>query len=69
MPGKDEVEAYLQKHNLSAILQETITEIVKEGMPDNPLTVIASKLNAIGNPVPARPSYRPPLDKRSSARC
>jgi len=50
MPSKDEVEAYLAKHKLSTILQESITELVKEGMPDNPLAVIASKLNAVGNP-------------------
>jgi hypothetical protein len=56
MPSKDEVEAYLAKHKLSTILQECITALVKEGMPDDPLTVIASKLNAVGNPVCARAS-------------
>ena len=70
MPIKDEVEAYLAKHKLSAILQESITELVKEGMPDNPLAVIASKLNAIGNPVRARAAAhtRLPSETRSFAR-
>ena len=61
MPSKDEVEAYLAKHKLSTILQECITALVKEGMPDDPLTVIASKLNAVGNPGCARASAHPRL--------
>lgn len=71
MPSKDEVEAYLAKHKLSAILQESISELVKEGMPDNPLAVIASKLNAVGNPVraSAAANTRLPSEMHSFVRC
>lgn len=45
MPTKAEIEAYLAKYKIDESLQTVITELVKEGMPPNPLQVIADKLS------------------------
>ena len=44
MPTKTEVEEYLAKNNVEAELEKAIKELVREGMPPNPLKVISEKL-------------------------
>lgn len=46
MPTKEEVEAYLTKNCVNDVLQKAISELVQEGMPDNPLLVLSDKLRA-----------------------
>ena len=48
MASKAEIEAYVTKHQLEKHIQEAISELVKEGMPDDALTVLGKKLLARG---------------------
>lgn len=48
MPTKEEIESYLKKYNLDVQLQVAITDLVKEGMPNNPLEYVGGKLQGMG---------------------
>jgi len=45
MPTKEEIESYLKTHDLDGKLQVAITELVKDGMPSNPLECVGDKLS------------------------
>ena len=44
MPTKAEIEEYLEKHKIQAEIEKAIKEIVKDGMPPDPLKILAEKL-------------------------
>ena len=43
MPTKAEIEEYLEKHKIQAEIEKAIKEIVKDGMPPDPLKILAEK--------------------------
>merc|ERR1719375_800342 len=44
VPKVEEINTYLEKVGMQAALQKAITDMVKEGMPPNPLEVVGLKL-------------------------
>jgi len=63
MPTKEEIESYIAEHGIDKSLQSAIASMVKEGLPDNPLEVIAGKLLAMAAGAPDPDKFFKQVDK------